>query len=81
VTRVLVAASNSIVRAGLESILRASPDLAVVDSSSDVATLAALIENYSPDVVLMELGRHDDEPVSENYSHSAFLHPSRYRHP
>jgi len=53
------------VRAGLESIPRASPDLAVVDSSSDVATLAALIENYSPDVVLMELGRHDDEPVSE----------------
>ena len=64
-TRVLVAATNSIVRAGLESILRASPDLAVVDSSSDVATLAALIENHSPDVVLMELGRHDDEPVSE----------------
>ncbi len=65
-TRVLVAATNSIVRAGLESILlRASPDLAVVDSSSDVATLAALIENHSPDVVLMEVGRHDDEPVSE----------------
>jgi len=78
VTRVLVAASNS--SAGLESILRASPDLAVVDSSSDVATLAALIENYSPDVVLMEL-RHDDEPVSEKLLALSFSTPSRYRHP
>lgn len=64
-TRVLVAAANNIVRAGLESILRASPELAVVGSSSDVATLAALIEDHLPDVVLMELGLHDDEPVSE----------------
>ena len=64
-TRVLVAAADLIVRAGLESIVRASPELVVVGSSSNLATLAALIEKHSPDVVLMELGRHDDEPVSE----------------
>jgi len=52
---------------------RAIPELAVVGSSSD-ATLAALIKD-SPDVVLMELGRHDDEPVSEKLL-AAFLHPS-----
>lgn len=63
--RVAIAAADNIVRAGLESIVRTSPDLAVVGSSSDVATLAAVIEDYSPDVLLIELGLHDDEPVSE----------------
>jgi len=60
VTRVLVAAADSIVRVGLESIVRTSPELVVVGSSSNLATLAALIEERSPDVVLMELGLYDD---------------------
>jgi len=64
VTRVLVAAADSIVRVGLESIVRTSPELVVVGSSSNLATLAALIEERSPDVVLMELGLYD-ESVSE----------------
>ena len=59
-TRVLVAAADLIVRVGLESIVRTSSELAVVGSSSDIATLAATIEHYSPDVVLMELCRDDD---------------------
>lgn len=59
-TRVLVAAADLIVRVGLESIVRTSSELAVVGSSSDLATLAAMIEHHSPDVVLMELGLHDD---------------------
>lgn len=63
--RVAIAAADNIVRAGLESIVRASPSLAVVGSSSNLDTLAALIEDYSPDVVLIELGLHNDEPVSE----------------
>ena len=63
--RVAIAAADNIVRAGLESIVRASPSLAVVSSSSNLDTLAALIEDYSPDVVLIELGLHNDEPVSE----------------
>lgn len=62
---VLVAAADLIVRVGLESIVRASSELAMVGSSSDIATLAAMIEQHSPDVVLMQLGLHDDEPVSE----------------
>ena len=63
--RVLVAATDSIVRAGLESILRANPDLSVVGVASDPDTLATLITAQSPDVVLMELGLQDEEPVSE----------------
>ena len=64
-TRVLVAAADLIVRVGLESIVRTSSELAVVGSSSDLATLYAMIEHHSPDVVLMELCRDDDEPVFE----------------
>ena len=63
--RVLVAATDSIVRAGLESILRASSDMSVVCVASDPDTLANLITAQSPDVVLMELGLQDEEPVSE----------------
>lgn len=64
-TRVLVAAADSIIRAGLESILRASPDLAVVGISSDVATLATLIEDTAPDVVLIQIHLHDEQLISE----------------
>ncbi len=63
--RVLVAATDSIVRAGLESILRTSSDMSVVGVASDPNTLVALITAQSPDVVLMELGLQDEEPVSE----------------
>lgn len=59
--RVLVAATDIIVRAGLESILRASPELSVVGISSNTNTLADLIAAHSPNVVLIELGRQDDE--------------------
>jgi DNA-binding NarL/FixJ family response regulator len=65
VIRVAIAAADNIVRAGLESIVRASPSLAVVGSSSNLDTLAALIEDRSLDVVLIELGLHNDEPLSE----------------
>ncbi len=64
-TSVLVVATDLIVRAGLESILRTSPDLSVVGIASNTHTLAALIAAHSPDVVLMELGLQDDETVSE----------------
>jgi len=68
VTRVLISTADLIVRAGLESILRASPGLAVVSSSSDITKLATLIEDYSPDVLLIELALHDDELVFEKLS-------------
>ena len=59
-TRVLVAAADLIIRAGLETILRASPDLAIVGIASDIATLATLIEDTAPDVVLMQWDLYDD---------------------
>ena len=63
---VLVVATDLIVRAGLESILHASPDLSVYGGiASDADTLSAMVAGVSPDVVLIELGRQDDEPVSD----------------
>lgn len=62
---VLVAAASVVVRAGLESIIRASSDLAVIGSESGVDTLAQQVEDLQPEVVLLDLELHDDEPVSE----------------
>lgn len=65
-TSVLVVATDLIVRAGLESILHTSPDLSVYGGiASDADTLAALVAGVTPDVVLIELGLQDEEPVSE----------------
>ena len=63
-TLVLVAAADNIVRAGLESIIRAGSDLAVVGSSSNMTTLPTLIEDTLPDVVLI-LGLQLDELALE----------------
>lgn len=63
--RVLVAATDPIVRAGLESILQASSDLSVVGIALDTDTLDIAIAEYSPDVVLLELSLPDEEPVTE----------------
>lgn len=63
--RVLVAATNPIVRAGLESIVRTNPDLLAIGSSADSATLAMAIATHNPDVVLIELSLPEGEPVSE----------------
>jgi two-component system, NarL family, response regulator YdfI len=65
VMRVLVAATNPIVRAGLESIVRTNPDLLTIGSSADPVTLAAAIATHNPDVVLIELSLPEGEPVSE----------------
>lgn len=62
---VLVAATDPIVRAGLESILQASSDLSVVGIASSTDTLDVAIAERSPDVVLLELGLPDDEPLTE----------------
>lgn len=56
---VLVVAADNIVRAGLFALVNASPELTVVGSSVDVDTLAALVEELQPDVVLLELGLYD----------------------
>ncbi len=51
-TRVLVAATDNIVRAGLSALITASPELTVVGSAIGVATIAALVEELQPDVVI-----------------------------
>lgn len=63
--RVLVAATDLIVRAGLESFLRASPILSVVGIAANTDRLVDEIAAHSPDVMLLELGLHDDETASE----------------
>ncbi|WNN88655.1 LuxR C-terminal-related transcriptional regulator [Gloeocapsopsis dulcis] len=60
-TRVLVTAADNIVRAGLESIIRASPNLTLVNATANLNTLAAVAQDYSPDVLLIELGLSNDE--------------------
>lgn len=66
VISVLVAAASVVVRAGLESIIRARVgELAVVGSDSGAVTLAQQVEDLQPDVVLLDLNLHDDESVPE----------------
>jgi len=60
VTKVLIAAASAVVRAGLETIIKASPTLEVVGSSPGIDSLARYIETTQPDIVLVELERGDD---------------------
>jgi len=59
VTRVLVAASSAVVRAGLEALI-ASLTIQVVGRSSSTA-LAGPLQDIRPDVVLLELEQHDED--------------------
>lgn len=63
--RVLVAATNPIVRAGLESILRMNSTFSAIGSSTDPATLATAIATHTPDVLLMEVSFPEGESVTE----------------
>ena len=62
-TRVLIAAGSPVVRAGLEALLASNPALEVVGHASDTATLAQQAAAAQPDVVLLELHSHDDDPA------------------
>ncbi len=53
--RVLIAAASSVIRAGLESLLRSSSTLEVVGSAADLQSLAPALEREQPDVVLADL--------------------------
>lgn len=60
--RVLVAAASPVVRAGLEAVVASSPALAVVGSAPGTAALTRHVDATHPDVVLLELERHGDDP-------------------
>jgi DNA-binding NarL/FixJ family response regulator len=59
-TRVLIAAASAVVRAGLETLLKASPALEVVGSAAGMGALAGQIESVQPDVILLEMERGRD---------------------
>jgi two-component system, NarL family, response regulator YdfI len=70
-TRVLVAASSAVARAGLEAILARDPSFVVVGGTdgrgASPATIAEQVEEYEPDVVLLELPElpGDDDALAE----------------
>jgi DNA-binding NarL/FixJ family response regulator len=57
----MVHVENSIMQAGLESILRSHPDLSVVGSASNSVSLLKKVEELQPDVVLLEWLEEDNE--------------------
>ena len=62
-TRVLVAASSAVTRAGLEAILAREPAFTVVGGSG-VASLSDDVAEYDADVVLVELAGGDDDTLT-----------------
>jgi NarL family two-component system response regulator YdfI len=69
--RVLVAASSSLIRAGLEALVRASPALELAGSEADITNLAAAIDRGRPDVTLADLEFPLEEPPAELLSPTA----------
>jgi NarL family two-component system response regulator YdfI len=67
VTRVLIAAQSAVVRAGLASLITASPMLTLVGSAPGLAStdFAQQIDDLHPEVVLVELSLHDEDILSE----------------
>jgi two-component system, NarL family, response regulator YdfI len=63
VRRVLVVAQSAVIRAGLESLIAASPGLEFAGSSSFITAedFARQIEVSGAEVVLVELGAHDEK--------------------
>ena len=53
--RVLVVDDDPLVRAGLAMVIGGSPDLTVVGEAGDGSEVAAAVEAYAPDVVLMDI--------------------------
>lgn len=62
---VMVHSANSIVQAGLESIISTHPSLSVVGGAVRSASLLQRVEELQPDVVLLEWLGEDDEPLWE----------------
>ena len=54
--RVQIAATSAIVRAGLESLVASSPELAVTDSYADVVLAAVPVDELTPSTAIVLLG-------------------------
>jgi two-component system, NarL family, response regulator YdfI len=52
--RVLIATENLVTRAGLESLLKANPELEVASANANMHLLKAQVQEQQPDVVLIE---------------------------
>jgi two-component system, NarL family, response regulator YdfI len=63
--RVLVVATAAVARAGLASALAIDPQIAVVATAADLATLAAAVDRSQPDVILLDLGDSPQAAVWE----------------
>jgi len=61
-TRVLVAAQAAVVRAGLAALVAADPALTVVGQSAGGSALATDSATYQPDVILLDLDWHSENP-------------------
>jgi DNA-binding NarL/FixJ family response regulator len=55
VIRVAIVDDHALVRAGLEELLEADPEIEVIATAADGAEAVAIVERDSPDVVLMDL--------------------------
>src|SRR5512146_1151201 len=53
--RVVLADDHTILRAGLQSLLNAQPDIEVVGEASDGAATIQVIQELEPDVVLLDI--------------------------
>jgi len=66
VIRVLIAAPSAIIRAGLESLVRASPALELVASEPGLANVQSVVDQKQPDVVLADVEfPQEDAPPPE----------------
>lgn len=71
--RVLVAAASGVIRAGLESLVRASPGLEFAGSEPDLGSLAAAVEREQPDVILADLESPPEEMGPERVATAAIV--------
>ncbi|HEY0386273.1 MAG TPA: response regulator transcription factor [Pyrinomonadaceae bacterium] len=73
-TRVLVAATNAVVCAGLESVVKEHAALKLTGSVIGTATLARHVDDLQPDVLLIEADVREDEAVLSQLGLDALEH-------
>lgn len=63
--RIVLAAASTIVRKGLESMLAGRADITVTTAVRDWLALQLVLDEASPDVVVVAVDRQEEEPPSE----------------